>query len=297
MEEKYKKFKEYNWDNSEEWHSYFRNIFPTPPENKILRYKKKFYRNKIDPDFDIDYTPSNEEQKEEKNHQNSNNSKSSSNFNYNKSSNTNSLIKTPVLNIETVLLFLLLFSLPLKYNTKIIAIIAFLVRSIRLVGKPKFDMTYLKFLLQNESFQTFIFSVELLFAKFNYFLLVPLLISTVVALCENIKVYNFNISGINKVINLINNNKEDLLQDKSDIELGMVLALLVGIFLNMNSILIFIIHIQVLYIIYIFDFRIQRSFTKLNTYVNTFKNSNNCPAMIKNIIEKIQTFIQNLINK
>ena len=54
MEEKYKKFKDYNWDNSKEWNSYFTNIFPTPTQNKALRYKKKFYRNKIDPDFDID---------------------------------------------------------------------------------------------------------------------------------------------------------------------------------------------------------------------------------------------------
>jgi hypothetical protein len=47
MEEKYTQFKEYDW-------AYYTNIFPTPPPSKILIYKKKFYRNKIDLDFDID---------------------------------------------------------------------------------------------------------------------------------------------------------------------------------------------------------------------------------------------------
>ena len=302
MEEKYKKFKEYNWENSKEWHSYYGNIYPTPPPNKILRYKKKFYRNKIDPDFDIEYSPTNE--KEENNHQNSNsngtntnsNNNTKSNYYYSKNSST-SLIKTPLLNIETILMILLLFSLPLKYNTKFISIICFLIRSIRLVGKPKYDLAYLKQLLKNESFQTVIFSIEILFDKFNYFLLVPIIISTVVALSENIKLYQLNISSINNMNDLIYNKKEDILQDKSDIELGIVLALFIGIFLNINSMIIFIIHIQVLYIKYFFDYRLQRSFNKLNTYVNNFKNGNNCPPFIKNIIEKIQSFLENLIKR
>ena len=304
MEEKYKKFKEYNWENSQEWHSYYENIYPTPPPNKILRYKKKFYRNKIDPDFDIEYSPTNE--KEENNHKNSNSNGTNTNSNntksnyyysnYSKNSST-SLIKTPILNIETILMILLLFSLPLKYNTKLISIICFLIRSIRLVGKPKYDLVYLKQLLKNESFQTVIFSIEILFDKFNYFLLVPIVISTVVALSENIKMYQLNINSINNMNDLIYNKKEDILQDKSDIELGIFLALFVGIFLNINSMIIFVVHIQVLYIKYFFDYRLQRSFNKLNTYVNNFKNDNNCPPFIKNIIEKIQSFLENLIKR
>ena len=55
MEEKYKKFKEFDWQNNQEWQLYYSNLYPTPPPNKIERYKKKFYKNKIDNDFDIDY--------------------------------------------------------------------------------------------------------------------------------------------------------------------------------------------------------------------------------------------------
>lgn len=297
MEEKYKKFLEYNWENSDEWHSYYINLFPTPPENKIIRYKKKFYRNKIDPDFDIDYKPafSKEEEQEQKKSQSTNNNTnktSSSN-----SSQKNDYSKTPLLNIETILMLLFPFSLPLKYNSKIISIIIFLIRSIRLVGIPKFEMAYLHQLLKNESFQVFIYSIEILIEKFNFFLMVPIIISMTIAFCENIKKYNLNLgTKINQIIDWMNNKKEDILQDKSDIELGMVIFLIVGFMLKINSLIIFIIHIQVLYIKYNFDFRLKRSLNKLNSYVNLFKNSNNCPVICKNIIEKIQNMFEYLGN-
>ena len=298
MEEKYKKFLEYNWENSDEWHSYFRNIFPTPPENKIIRYKKKFYRNKIDSDFDIDYKPANskEEPKPEKSESTNNNINSNKTFTSN-SFPKNNYSKTPLLNIETVLMILFFISLPLKNKSKIISIIIFLIRIIRLVGITKFEMDYLYQLLKNESFQAFIYSIEILIDKFNYFLMVPIIISIIVGFCENIKIYNLNFSTkINQAIDLMNNKKEDLLQDKSDIELGMAIFLIVGFMLNINSLTIFIVHIQVLYIKYNFDFRLKKSFNKLNNDVNQFKNSNNCPSPFKNIIEKVQNIFEYLGN-
>ena len=293
MEEKYKQFLEYNWENSDEWHSYFTNIFPTPPENKIIRYKKKFYRNKIDSDFDIDYNPPNSEEQEKPQFTNNNTDKASSSNSFPK----NDYTKTPILNIETILMVLFFFSLPLKYNSKIISIIIFLIRSIRLVGIPKFEMGYLHQLLKNESFQTFIYSIEILFEKFNFFLMVPIIISIIIAFCENMKIYNINLgTKINQIIDLINNKKEELLQDKSDIDLGLGIFLIIGFMLNINSLIIFIIHIQVLYLKYNFDFRLKRSFNKLNFYVNEFKKSDNCPLVFKNIIEKIQNMFEYLGN-
>ena len=35
----------------------YNNLYPSPPITKLLYYKKKFYRNNIDPDFDINYIP------------------------------------------------------------------------------------------------------------------------------------------------------------------------------------------------------------------------------------------------
>lgn len=310
MEEKYKKFMEYNWEDSQEWHSYFENIYPTPPKKKILRYKKKFFRNKIDPDFDIDYKPQNSKEEEEEQEQkqentiNSNNN-TNSDSNFKNSSSSNSYQKntsynyshTPILNIETMLLILFIFSLPLNYNSKIIAIITFLIKSIRLVGIPKFEKTYLHQLLKNESFHTFIFAIELLTDNFNYFLMVPIIISAIISICDNIRIYNLNLGKIGQIIEVINNKKEDLLQDKSDIELALSFFLVIGYILKINSILIFIIHIQILFIKYNFDFRLQKSFNILNTYINQFKDSNNCPSIFKNIIQHLQNMLESLVKR
>ena len=106
-----------------------------------------------------------------------------------------------------------------------------------------------------------------------YFLIIPIIISTFIAISENIKAYNLKFAKINEIVELIINKKEDLLQDKSDIELGMVIFLFFGFFLKINSFLIFIIHVQILYIKYNFGFRLKRSFNKLNAYIDNFKNS------------------------
>lgn len=60
MEEKFKKFLDFDWKISKEWESYFNtNCYIAPPitGDKILKARKKFYKSKIDPDFDINYNP------------------------------------------------------------------------------------------------------------------------------------------------------------------------------------------------------------------------------------------------
>ena len=57
MEEKYKQFELIDWSKEEKWQLYFSNITPTPPGNKIPYYKKKYFRNNYDKDFDITWEP------------------------------------------------------------------------------------------------------------------------------------------------------------------------------------------------------------------------------------------------
>ena len=186
----------------------FSNIFPTPHKNKTLRYKKKFFRNKIDPDFDINYKPINYKEEEQTNNNCTNNNNENGKFSsFNSSNNNISYIysKTPLLNIETVLMILFIFSLPLKFNSKLIAIITLVIRSVRLTGSPKLEMSYLYQLLKNESFQTLIYSIQLLTDKFNYYLMIPIIISILVGICQNIKAYNLNAGKINEIQKILKN--------------------------------------------------------------------------------------------
>ena len=305
MEEKYKKFKEYNWAESAEWKSYYTNIFPTPPPSKILRYKKKFYRNKIDPDFDIDYKPPNEED-------NTNSSTNSSSTSYNQKANTNNnsfqdmfskeqtfesykaaqSLANPInsnllIVIETFLLIAFIISLPSSHKTSLLALLAFLVRTIRSVGIPKFDMIYFRALIMNDSCHTLLYTLQTLLDKFNYYIIIPVLISTIIALSDNGR----NIVLVKKYTNLVNNKREELIEIRSNIEVTIGFVSIFGVFLKINSILTPILYWQAMKFRYILNPYIKKSFSQLNYSSNQFKNSEKCPKLVSIIIDKVQMAI------
>ena len=312
MEEKYKKFKEYNWTESAEWKSYYTNIFPTPPPSKILRYKKKFYRNKIDPDFDIDYKPLNEEENSY-----SNTNSSSTSYNQKGNTNTNSYNNTfqdifskeqtfeaykaaqslanPInsnllIGIETFLLIAFIISLPFSHKTSLLALLSFLVRTVRCVGIPKFDMIYFRALIMNDSCHTLLYTLQTLLDKFNYYIIIPILISTIIALSDNGR----NIVLVKKYTNLLNNKREELMEVRSNIEVAIGFVSIFGVFLKINSILTPIVYWQAMKFRYTLNPYIKKSFSQLNYFSNQFKNSEKCPKLLSLIIDKIQMSISYL---
>ncbi|KAL8271944.1 hypothetical protein Esti_004068 [Eimeria stiedai] len=46
----------FDWTGSEAWQEYLSNLYPTPPLNKLLKWKKKFYKTHQDPSFDVNST-------------------------------------------------------------------------------------------------------------------------------------------------------------------------------------------------------------------------------------------------
>ena len=305
MDEKYKQFLEYNWVDSKEWQLYYSNLFPTPPPSKILRYKKKFYRNKIDSNFDIDYEPPKQEETSQQNNA------QSQNYNQNYSNQTNQeafsneqtfetykaaqtlarpINSQPLFLIETISLILFIVSLPIRYKTNLLAIIAFLIRTIRLVGIPQFNMTYLQATLMNDACHTLLFAVQIILERLNYYLLFPVIISAVIALCENLKKMNIKLP----YIDLINNKKEEIIQSRSHVELAIGFVSIIGIFLKLNSILTPIIYWQMIRVRYTLNPYIKESFKEINNYANQIKNSDKCPGIVKTIIDKVQWGVEYL---
>ena len=305
MDEKYKQFLEYNWVDSKEWQLYYSNLFPTPPPSKILRYKKKFYRNKIDSNFDIDYEPPKQEEASQQNNA------QSQNYNQNYSNQTNQeafsneqtfetykaaqtlarpINSQPLFLIETISLILFIVSLPIRYKTNLLAIIAFLIRTIRLVGIPQFNMTYLQATLMNDACHTLLFAVQIILERLNYYLLFPVIISAVIALCENLKKMNIKLP----YIDLINNKKEEIIQSRSHVEVAIGFVSIIGIFLKLNSILTPIIYWQMIRVRYTLNPYIKESFKEINNYANQIKNSDKCPGIVKTIIDKVQWGVEYL---
>ena len=306
MEEKYKKFKEYNWAESSEWKSYYNNIFPTPPSSKILRYKKKFYRNKIDPDFDIDYKSPTEE---DNSYSNTTSSSSSNNQNANTNNNNtfqdmfsneqtfetykaaqnlaNPINSNLLISIETFLLIAFIISLPFSHKSSLLALLGFLVRTVRCVGIPKFDMIYFRALIMNDSCHTLLYTLQTLLDKFNYYIIIPVLISTVIALSDNGR----NINLFKKYTNFVNNKREELIEVRSNIEVTIGFVSIFGVFLKINSIITPILYWQVMKFRYTLNPYIKKSFSHLNHVSNQFKNSEKCPKLLSLIIDKIQMAI------
>jgi len=309
MDEKYKQFKEYNWVESKEWQLYYSNLFPTPPPSKILRYKKKFYRNKIDPNFDIDYEPPKEEENTSTNNtqysyanQNSSNQYNQESFSNDQTFETYKAAQTlarPInsknlLLIETISLIIFLFSLPIRYKTNLLSIIPFLIRSIRLVGIPQFNMTYLQAALMNDACHTLLFAIQIILDRLNYYMLFPVIISSVLALCDNAKVLNVIMPFGQEYIDLVNNKREEIIQSRAHVEVAIGFVSILGIFLKLNSILTPVIYWQMIRIRYTLNPYIKESFKEINELANVIKNSERCPGIVKTIIDKVQWAVEYL---
>ena len=283
MEEKFQKFQNFDWVNSDLWQSYYRNLYPSPPLSKLDKYKRKFYKLKIDPDFDINYKKI--EQTNNNNNSNNNYSNNTSN-NYSSNNNVNNNKKNYLLKIESVFLFLFILSVPFNIHSLKLGFFAFLIRTYYECGIPKFNMEYLQNIMIKDSFQMLMYNIILFIDKFNYYLIFPLVLTSIIYLSENIKILKITI--FQNYIESIIKDKKKLLKDRAYIEVIIGFFLIPGIYFQLNSYLIIIFYWQLLRIKYSLNPQIQYVFSVINNYVNNYKNSSNCPSIIKLIIDKIQ---------
>ena len=140
----------------------------------------------------------------------------------------------------------------------------------------------------NDSCHTLLFAIQTLSDRFNYYMMLPVAVSALIALCDNARVLGLNVGGIQKYVDLVNNKKEELIQGKSYIEVAIGFVSIAGIFLKINSILTPIIYWQLMRVRYSINPYIKQSFTDLNALANKIKDNGKCPEPIKFIIEKVQ---------
>merc|ERR1740121_3031217 len=56
MDKKYSEFNLFDWSD-ERWQAYLSGIYPPPNYKQLLKFRKKWYKRTIDPEFDVDYEP------------------------------------------------------------------------------------------------------------------------------------------------------------------------------------------------------------------------------------------------
>jgi hypothetical protein len=285
MEEKYKKFLEYNWRDSEEWQHYLRNLSEVPPGNKVEHFKKRFYKLKVDDSFDVKWVPSESSSTTNTNYQ----QRTQGSFNTQPMA-TNS-IRSPALAIVEVLLWIsFLFTIIIQIHTLKIVSFALLIRVLRRIGLPKFNMEYAQLIFLDEHFQILLYALLLMIDRLNFFTLVPLAITAVLNIVEFCKTKPNVFAPFMNIINKIYNKRTELALMRANIEVAIGFMFFVGIFLGVNSLIIPIFYWQYMRFKYIVNNDVKVAFGKLNWHINRFKSKPSVPGAVKFIIEKIQQF-------
>ena len=140
----------------------------------------------------------------------------------------------------------------------------------------------------NDACHTLLFAVQIILDRLNYYMLFPVIISAVLALCDNIKVLNIKVPLGKEYIDYINNKKEEIIQSRANVEVAIGFVSIIGIFLKLNSILTPVIYWQMIRVRYTLNPYIKQSFKEINGFANVIKNSEKCPGIIKTIIDKVQ---------
>ena len=56
QEMKESQYKTYDWTQNEKWQSYLNGVYPIPPMARLEKIKRRWYKNNIDKQFDVDFT-------------------------------------------------------------------------------------------------------------------------------------------------------------------------------------------------------------------------------------------------
>jgi hypothetical protein len=288
MEEKYKNFSAFDWVNSNEWQTYFDNLYPTPPGNKVLYYKKKFYKLKIDPEFDLDYEPLDSDKPFEKIPER-----------FVPIQGRKGLLDQLFACIEGFLIMTFFFAFSLGVYPNHPAMICLIIGCFRRVGMIKLSKDYLMSLLHNEEFQIIIYLLILYFYNKNIiFLYCPICLLLFLNICEYFKYYLTIFKFLIKYFDKMLTYREYILNLKAKSEVLIALFFILRCFVDFYpTIITCIIYANYIRVKYHFNMYISNFFGDINRLLNSVKNHGNCPNLIKILIDQIKTIGCNLIKR
>jgi hypothetical protein len=296
MEEKYKKFLEFSWKDSPEWQMYYTNLSDIPHPSKVEHFKKRFYKLKIDPDFDVKWTPPqiNSNPNNQNSHTNGSGASYSSSNNYNSqnySSHPMSGFDSPLLaGLETLLFFCFLASIIISNHSLKIVCLALILRVLRRTGRPHFTVEYAQVLFLDEHFQMLLSGLLLMIDRINFFTLIPMSITAILNISEYIKKHERRFSSISLYSNNIYNRRVELSLMRANTEVAIGFLMIIGVFFGLNSFVVPIFFWQYLRFKYIVNNDLKITFSRLNNYITSFKNRPGVPGFVKYIFDKIQQF-------
>ncbi|EGR27282.1 hypothetical protein IMG5_198730 [Ichthyophthirius multifiliis] len=154
MAEAFKKYQSFDFSKCNEWQTYYTNLFPIPPTNKVDRFKRKWYKNNIDQSFDIDY-----KEQETKQQQQYEEPPKPQPYKNNSLYTLENLLKIAVFPCSV---------LAEPYIVKICIVISSVLAVIRNKGMIKFSKEYLALVITSEFFHNIIFTISIPHAQYEF---------------------------------------------------------------------------------------------------------------------------------
>jgi len=293
MEEKYKAFLAFDWQNSTEWQLYFTNLFPTPPGNKIMTYKKKFYNLKIDSDFDRNYSPPEQTTS-------SGNTGNSSGYTpstsapsaevYYPKPERGTIFDKITASLEAIIWGIFLFSIYSQKHTIKWASGSLIFRVYRRLGHPRWLSQYAYDIFLDEHFQLFLYAALLFLDNSSTYVLMPIIIAAILNLGEYLKNYFVMVSFISSIGSYIYSKRVEIATARANMMVAIAFIMIPASFLGINSFVVAIFYWQYLRLVYILNTDIKAGWTNLGYYVDKFKSSRFTPGVLSWGINKIQEF-------
>lgn len=280
MEEIYKQYLQYDFNNSDEYKE-FKDKFPLDQNETIEDHHKRFYKSHICREFDVNYKPP-----QSSNANNQNSHTRNNNAQRNSSPTTN---KPPLLEIiDFGILGLSFLTLPISLsNYLFILIIYFMYRLNFSVGVPAFNLEYLKSIIHQNYFSYLILGLILWVTHTkNILIICPLVINTGFYL----------IKGINKYIksNLCDKivSSNAIINDWSlYLEICNLISPIIGLFLGTNRFYFIFIYLQYMKFRYYASEEIRDKINAIRVQLEVIRTNSNNP-----LLRGLASFIQKIGN-
>lgn len=289
MEKKYDEFLNYNWNDSEEWKHYFNNLSDIPKSRDIvMKFRKRFYKYKIDPDFDDKYIPIRErENSEEHTHTNNCNHKTTAN------PQRKGLFDNLFSAIEGFVWIAFFFNMLVQNQVLQISLIPLTIRTLRTNKTilPRFTKDYLDGLLKNEYFHVFLYVIILLLQPINYLFLFPISATALYCVCHYFSNYLRIFTFLKKYFEKVTNKKETIESIRGFSFILIAVYSCIFVLIGWVQIPFTIFYLLFLRFLYSYNTHVVGSFTKINNSIELVQTKNNIPNFIKITLKKIANII------
>jgi hypothetical protein len=242
-----KKYQSFDFNGNAQWNEYLKNIFPTPTGALLEKKKKQWYKNNIDPDFDVNFgtsEPPKEEKPEPKSEPKQEETKSNPQPNQSYSSQPaqsglSENIKQAIYKVEGYLKlgFLIFTIFPILSGSFLVinGVIINILALIRQAGMLPFSIAFFRKISKNDFFFNLLYIINVCIVGgysttvFFFPIAIHFLLGTAIFVTQKPGTFGFILRNqqFNNLIQIAKLSKDMLMETKCIVELGIGVYLLI----------------------------------------------------------------------